>query len=216
MKNRLHRSSLLLALSLCGSSAVAHAQSVPEWCEGPRNPDRPQQQPDAYPNVTLAKASGDLCPEGTFNLRSAEGAVTILSSTTKNGSSSCLVEMDVEVPAGWRFRQPVFAASVQANSATPQPASQVQFKLELVGHGAHTIPATIVPVLHESTAPEDVLVCSVANLTLQECPDPTQPTKLRLNLTVTAVVQKDTFLNIGAFDFNFYEQAQWVRCDEGF
>lgn len=178
--------------------------------------DSASAQDAPAPELNLIGYDGDLCPNGTLDFNVSDGGLTITTSTDQSGSQSCHIETELVVPAGWRFRNPIFSSSLYASSAEPIPASQASFTYTLVGAGSETFAKTIVPVLFESEETDSVVIQDRVNITVPECTDPTQPIALKFNLDISANIQADTTLRITALDGEFTQGVEWTTCEEGF
>lgn len=221
MTKNIFRPGLLCALALSAIAGPAAAQQIPAWCEASHAPSEKFTRPDLWPEMSLVGYDGELCPSGSLTFSANQGGVTILTSVEKPGDATCRVRSKLIVPAGFRFREPLFFAGVYANSDGEDPASQVSFNVSVkdandktIGHEDFSKP--IVPVPVGSDANDETVFCDKVNVTMESCPDPTQPTVLYVDLDIVAKVQQKTQLRIWGLDQNFSESAQWTTCSGGF
>lgn len=177
----------------------------------PRSPRNPIAHPS--PELRLLEYAGTLCPEGTATFDANDGAASFITSTEQSGQQKCQLKVELTVPQGWRFEQPIFNTVGYALKEDDSTGSaRVTTKYTLAGEeisAEHVIAAQ--PL--SATGSESFVLVDKPELQTPKCEDPDQPSVLELGVEVAVDIPADHYLRVTALEWELDLGVPWARCD---
>jgi hypothetical protein len=168
------------------------------------------------PSYRLASYTGALCPEGSIETGPLDPFVVNFPALEEPGTQECVLHFVLTIPAGYRFRRPVFRTTGSAFrydddvSLTPVTVSYAMLDTRLSSqHVVRSYPLSNI----QSTS---YWLYDTPKLIAPDCSDPTQPTELDLEVGIKTAVPEGAVTTIDWIEGNLEYGVEWTTCERGF
>jgi hypothetical protein len=164
--------------------------------------------------LQLVQYSGSLCPEDTAIFDASDGAATFSTSTDQTGQQQCRIQVELTVPAGYRFKKPFFHALGYAFKEDESAAdAHVTMHYSLAGERLSS--EHVILALPISAAESDsFLLTDTPDLRVPECDDPSEPSVLDLVVDVDVDIPEGFYMRISSLEWEFELGVPWARCED--
>lgn len=170
-----------------------------------------------HPEVRLSHYFGSLCPEDSLDFSASDGGLTITTSTDIAGQASCELHLELTVPAGFRFRRPLFFASGWAINDDDEDRAPNLVRMTYGLDGMQLTSEHDLPGARPSSSETGSFVLAdTPQLTVPECSDPSEPMVVDLSVSVDVDIPAGNMMRIVALDGELELGVQWTTCREGF
>ena len=199
----------LAILAFAGSCATSEAANESKQNDGGMQELPLEDYP--FPTFQLTSYAGALCPPETALFRPGDGTFTFIMSVESKGEQSCELNLDLTIPAGYRFRRPLLWASGSTlGGPDEKPATSVELTYKL-GAGPSVTSHHVVPTA-TSAAEIDYQLVDTPKLEADACSNSNEPSVVPFQLTAKVAAPEDIHFTLLSIDGNFHLGIEWFEC----
>lgn len=176
----------------------------------------PDQNTDAITRpaltVSLTGYNGSLCPDGSLDFSDSDGAFGISHVSDIVGKQRCEISLAVTVPAGYRFRKPIFIV----RGFTMRETESIRPTTVTMSYAMASEPMSSQHVVSGPLDGDFFTLLDTPEIGLQECSAACESATIELKVDIEVDNPEGALTSIDSIECQHELGVEWTTCDRDF